>query len=76
MLKTFLLSRPYAVFDASNKEHRQAYNNFVKNKSWDGCPYRFVTEETYTDLISNINHRIVEYYLQQEFKKPVARKRK
>lgn len=76
MLKTFLLSRPYAVFDASDKEHRRAYYNFVKTKSWHNCPYQFVLEEPYFDLLSNINHKMVNYYLTQEFKKPVARKRK
>jgi len=74
MLKTFLLSRPYAVFDASDKEHRRAYYNFIKTKSWHNCPFQFVLEEPYFDLPSNINQKMVEYYMKQEFK-TVARKR-
>jgi len=68
MLKSFLLcDRPYAVFDAANPEHRAAYAEFLKKRTWEGCPYKFVLEEPYIDLPANINHRLVEYYLGKEF---------
>lgn len=75
MLKTFLLSRPYAVFNASDKEHRRAYYNFINTKSWHNCPFQFVLEDPYFDLPSNINQKMVEYYMKEEFKS-VARKSK
>jgi len=76
MLKTFLLSRPYAVFDASNKEHRQAYYDYLTTKSWHGCKFQFVLEEPFLDLPSNVNQKMVEYYVQEEFgcKKPVRKR--
>ncbi len=68
MLKIWVLNnRPFAVFDAANKEHRRAYREFLRTRSWSHCPYQFVIEETYSDLLSNINHKLVEYYTQQEF---------
>lgn len=74
MLKSFLLvNRPYAVFDANNLEHRRAYAEFLKRRTWEGCPFKFVLEEPYTDLPANINHRLVQYYLGQEFKRTKAK---
>lgn len=68
MLKTWVINnRPYAIFDAKNKDHRRAYNVFLRTRSWTNCPYQFVVEEQYSDLLSNITHKLVEYYTQQEF---------
>lgn len=67
MLKTWLLTRPYALFDASNPLHRQAYFDYIQTKSWVGCPYQFVLEEPYLELPSCINQKMVEYYMGQEF---------
>jgi len=77
MLKSFLLARPYAVFDAEDQKHRIAYQTFLEKNSWGSCPYQFVLEESHLDLISNINQKMVEYYIKQEFspkKKTKARK--
>ena len=68
MLKTFLLSRPYTVFDAENQEHRRAYFNFLKTNTWADCAYQFVLEEPYLDLPSCINYKMVQYYVRKEFK--------
>jgi hypothetical protein len=68
MLKTWVLrNRPYAVFDANNKEHRHAYSEFLRTSSWHSCPYQFVLEEPYTDLVANITHKLVAFYTQEEF---------
>lgn len=68
MLKTWLLgSKPYAIFDAANAEHRAAYNDFVQHKTWRDSPYQFVCEEPYLDLPTNINAKLLTYYLNQEF---------
>lgn len=69
MLKTFLISRPYAVFDATNADHRRAYKQYLDTNSWAECPYQFICEEPYLDLPSNINQKLIVYYMAQEFKK-------
>jgi hypothetical protein len=69
MLKTFLISKPYAIFDANNADHRRAYNRFLKTNSWVDCPYQFICEQPYLELPANINQRLVEYYTNTEFKK-------
>ena len=69
MLKSFLISRPYAIFDANNEQHRKAYFEYMSKGSWAECPYQFVLEEPYLDLPSCINYKMVEHYMQQEFTK-------
>ena len=68
MLKTFLLNRPFVVFDPSNKDHRRIYRHFLKTGSWKNCDYQFVCEAPYLDLPSCINLKLVEYYMGQEFR--------
>jgi hypothetical protein len=75
MLKTFLLNRPYAAFDVNNADHRRAYRIFLEKKSWTSCPYQFVLEEPALDLLSNINHQLVDYYTRNEFKPKVLQKK-
>jgi hypothetical protein len=69
MLKTFLISRPYAIFDATNADHRRAYVRYLKTNSWADCPYQFICEHPYIELPANINQKLVEYYLALDFKK-------
>ena len=69
MLKSFLLARPYALFDAANAEHRSAYRSYLKTNSWADCPFQFVLEEPFLDLPSNINDKLVRYYMKTEFAK-------
>lgn len=69
MLKTFLISRPYAVFDANNADHRRAYRHYLETNSWADCPYQFICETPYIELPANINQKLVEYYIGKEFKK-------
>jgi hypothetical protein len=68
MLKTFLLNRPFVVFDASNKDHRLAYREFLKTGTWNKCAYQFVCEEPFIELPACINIKLVEYYMRVEFK--------
>ena len=76
-MNTLLLNcRPGAVFDATNKEHRQAYYNFATKSTWKGCPYTFVLEEGYSTIPSMITAKMADYYMEQEFKRPKARIRK
>ena len=76
MFKTRLYLRPWALFDPSNKEHRQHYYNFVKNKSWKGCPYQWVIADESIDIVYSMQRAVAEYYAAKEFtvKKPAKRK--
>ena len=63
-------SRPLVAFDAANKEHRRFYHQFMKTNTWGKCPVRFICpDETGSDLIKMIQRQLVEYYVDQEFKK-------
>jgi hypothetical protein len=65
-----LSGRPFTVFDPSNKEHRGFYNEFVKHSTWGRCPYRFVVPDDHGNLITLIQRKLVEYYVNQEFERP------
>lgn len=68
MLKTwFIKNRPQTLFDVTNAEHRQAYFEYRKHNSWQKCKYQFVIEDTYIDLPSMIDNKLVNYYLNNEF---------
>ena len=68
MLKTWLLgNKPHTIFDPANKDHREAYYDFLKLNSWRNCRWQFVIEEPYSDLPSNITFKLIQYYTQQEF---------
>lgn len=62
-----LKSRPIIEFDANNDEHRKHYANFVKYKSWGYCPVRFAVRSSRTDLNTQIERDMVDYYTLKEF---------
>ena len=63
-----LKSRPTIEFDAKKTEHRKHYAEFVKKKSWGYCPVRFAVRGSRTDLITQIERDMVDYYTLKEFK--------
>ncbi len=63
-----LKSRPTVEFDAKNLQHRKHYAEFVKKKSWGYCPVRFAVRGSRTDLITQIERDMVDYYSYKEFK--------
>jgi hypothetical protein len=68
------LARPLVAFDASNKDHRRWYWEFMAYKGWGKCPVRFIcTEEHGDNLPSMIQRMVVDYYVNREFK-PVVKK--
>lgn len=67
MSKLQLLHRPWVVFDPHNKDHRRYYSDFVKFATWGRCPVRFVMDDDSNDLITMIQRKLVEYYVEREF---------
>lgn len=68
MSKLELYQRPLVMFDASNKQHRQYYFNFMQTGSWRDCPYRFVIQDDVGNLQGMIQRKLLDYYGGKEFK--------
>jgi hypothetical protein len=65
-------ARPLVAFDPSKKEHRRIYHEFVTNRSWGKSPYRFICPEDHGfDLVTMMQRKLIEYYVDKEFGKPV-----
>lgn len=60
-------SRPWTVFDPTNKDHRRWYAEFQKYGTWGRCPVRFMVTEDQGDLITMIQRKLIEYYVKKEF---------
>lgn len=69
MSKLQLFGRPFVIFDASNKDHRRWFADFNKNMSWSHCPVRFVVDDQVGDLITMIQRRLIQFYVDKEFGK-------
>jgi len=67
MSRLALYGRPYVVFDATNREHRQWFNDFTKSGTWGTCPVRFVVDDDHGDLITMIQRNLIQYYVNREF---------
>jgi hypothetical protein len=67
MSRLALFGRPFVVFDASDKNHRAYYHNFVVTGSWGTCPFRFVVDDDHGDLITMIQRNLIKYYSNKEF---------
>jgi len=55
-------------FNAFDEEHRKQYAKFIKKKSWGYCPVRFAVLGSRTDLVTQIERDLVDYYVFKEFK--------
>jgi hypothetical protein len=67
MSRLQLFGRPFVVFDAKNKDHRRWFAEFNKNCSWAHCPVRFVVDDDQGDLITMIQRRLIQFYVDKEF---------
>lgn len=79
MLKTHIHLRPWSHFDPANKDHRSHFNEFLKTRSWKGCPVQWVIADDSQDVVHYINKVLLNYYTALEFvpkKKAVVRKTK
>lgn len=59
---------PMVQFNADDKNHRQVYRDFVVNNTWSGSPFRFILEDTYINIPTMINDKLLRHYLDKEFK--------
>lgn len=64
-----LKMRPWAEFDAANRQHRQWYAEFLQNGNWSSCPVRFVDPTDCGNLAMAIQASLVKYYAAKEFKR-------
>jgi hypothetical protein len=62
-------SRPWVVFDPTIKVHRRWYAEFHHSGTWGRCPVRFMVADDQGDLVTMIQRRLIEYYVQKEFAK-------
>jgi hypothetical protein len=67
MSQLLFAGRPWTVFDAHNRQHRQWFAEFQKRRSWGQCPVRFIIPDDCGDLLSMIQNRLIEYYTGEEF---------
>jgi len=63
----YLRARPMVAFNVENPLHRKYFAEFVKYNTWGKCPVRFMTESLDVDLVSYINNKMLNYYVEQEF---------
>jgi len=69
--------RTTVSFDPTNRQHRQWFAEFQKNRTWGKCPVRFaVPSDIYGgDLVSMIQKVLLAYYVTREFKKTASSKK-
>ena len=67
MSRLALYGRPWVVFDAKNREHRQWFAEFNKSGAWGKCPVRFVVNDDHGDLITQIQRELIQFYVDKEF---------
>ncbi len=67
MNNLLLNCRQFVVFDASNKDHRRAYYEFISNSSWRNSRYQFIIEPGFEDVPTMCRIRLCEYYVNKEF---------
>jgi hypothetical protein len=63
------IGRPWVAFEASNKQHRQWFAEFQRNKTWGKCPVRFIVSDDAGDLLTLIQQRLNRFYTEKEFGK-------
>ena len=60
-------ARPWVVFDAHDKQHREWFAEFQRKGSWGHCPVRFLIPDDAGDLITLIQRRLIQFYVDKEF---------
>jgi len=68
--------RPTVFFDASNKDHRRQYANFLTYRGWSRCPVQFYLDPDYPDVLTMVQTKIADYYASAEFRSDTNRRPK
>jgi hypothetical protein len=63
-----MIERPMVKFDPSNPDHRKWLGEFTNTLSWGNCPVRF-SNEGYGNTVAQMQQRLIQYYISQEFDK-------
>jgi len=61
------IGRPWTAFDAKNKDHRKWFAEFQTMRSWSRCPVRFIVPDDSGDLVTLIQRRLIQHYVDKEF---------
>ena len=67
MSKLSFIGRQWTVFDAANKTHRMYFKEFQRRSTWGSCPVRFICDDAGADLLTMIQRRLIQYYVDREF---------
>lgn len=67
MSRLSFIGRPWVVFDAADKEHREWFMDFQRQGTWGKCPVRFIVSDDHGDLLTMIQRKLLAYYTAQEF---------
>ena len=63
------VGRPWVAFEAGNKQHRQWFADFQRKGTWGRCPVRFIVSDDHGDLVTMIQRRLIQHYVDREFGK-------
>jgi hypothetical protein len=67
-----MLHAPVLIeFDAKNTTHRQHFHYFMKNNKWRESAPRFVLESPFVNVPVMIQQKLLEFYLNNEYKEKV-----
>ena len=61
------LGRPWTAFEAGNKQHRAWFAEFQRLGTWGRCPVRFIVSDDHGDLVTMIQRRLIQHYVDREF---------
>jgi hypothetical protein len=67
MSKLAYIGRPWTAFDASNKLHRKWFKEFQSFGTWGRCPVRFIVSDESGDLVTLIQRKLIQHYVNKEF---------
>jgi len=69
MSKLEFYSRPLVAFDATNKQHRRYFSQYLTRRSWGQCPVRFIVPDQNGNLIDLIKNALLKFHMEKEFGK-------
>ena len=73
MSKLQFHGRTWVAFEPGNKDHRRWFAEFQRFGTWGRCPVRFIIPDDHGDLITMIQRRLIEYYVNKEFNRTLIK---